>query len=119
AGNARGKSSARTRQHRQSREERVTCCRVRVVRQSVEKEIGRAMLRLVSGHGRSLREHKPVRLDAPFFRFEPKIAVGGSTAVQEPKNAPVDAPQQAHPDVEYVRCDLETIVEAAEYKAVL
>src|SRR5215469_3212362 len=61
-------------------------------------------------------KHKPLRLDAKPARLLPQITRGGRVAFEEPQGAAVHLAQQPHPNFEYFRHYLVSVVEAAKDK---
>ena len=73
-----------------------------------------AIERQIVGVGHERREHEPLAADAARRGLAPQVRPPPALALEEPEHAAVDGAQQPHPDVEYLRHDLEAVVEAAE-----
>src|ERR1700741_1737655 len=73
----------------------------------------------VIGDGYPRRKDQAIRRDPAPLGLPAEIALGGRIRSKQPKNAVRFRSKQPHPDIEYLRIDLEGIVETAKYEGSL
>jgi len=84
---------------------------MRVIGQGVEKEIGQPVTGEMLGRRLPSCENKASRIDPALDGFAAKVVLDEFVRVQEPKHAPRDGREKAHPDSEKLRRDLVCVVE--------
>src|ERR1700737_2764933 len=65
----------------------------------------------------SIREHETAGIDIAGLRFFAQVRHGFSVARQEPEHAPLDRPEQSHPNIEHLRSHLIIAVKTAKHKS--
>lgn len=83
----------------------------------VEKKIRMAVACKVFVQGEASCKDEALRVSPPCGCFATQVGGDLRVVFKQPQYAAVDVCQQAHPDVEDVRRDLEVVVEAAEDEA--
>ncbi len=100
---------------RQPGPERITGGGMRVLRKSVEKQIGQPQSReVVGGAWHVSREQQSLRSDAEYSRFTPQINHRRRIQRFEPQHATLDRAQQSHPDIEYLGAELVLVIVASK-----
>ena len=108
-----GKGVAGAGQDRQAGPERIAGCGVGVVGEGVQKEAGEPLPRQMLIYGQRFGKDEPLGIDPTPRGFGAQIFDGPGIVVHKPENAALDAPEDAHPSIKYIRRYLENVIEAA------
>ena len=90
-----------------------------VVGQGVDDEVGERVPRQMIGQRDLRREHQAMGIDPARLRFPAQIRGREIIRLQQPQDAAFDLAENAHPDIEDRRRDLEAVVEAAQHERVV
>ncbi len=118
SGDSGRKSIAGAGDERHARPKGIARGRMGITGQSVENEVGELKPAQMLDLRQILGENQTVRRDAAPQRLVLQISFD-LVVLQKPKNAVRDLDQEATPDIEYLRCDLIGLVEAAKDKTIL
>ena len=93
-GDSPGERGAGRRDHRQPDPQCIRGCRMGVVGQGVEKQIGQSSARQMVSGGRARSKDQPLGVHAPCGRFTPEVLRRERVVFEQPQHAAFDAGQQ-------------------------